>query len=600
MIPCQNSMPLNFQTSKDPKDLEKTALLIQQTHNITIPSVYMENLSQEKIELEIADFKSLFAMFGEIVDITIKGKIIIALYKSFIDAESFIRYLSDETNYIDDNKKNFKVRWFEYDKDMKYLTPEMENIFEKIHNENVSNIMDNKNNKFLTIMANGNKNKISNGINNNNLNNNINNNNNTNKNNSKPMNWKEECEKGNLMPGIIMLEQKRINVDDEVNSSNGNTLLHYAASFGFYNAIRALIEIYNADINKQNKLGYSPLYYIVNNNDTNIFNFQYFVKLKKIDLELCDKNNLNILIHSIITHFDYAFLFFSYHGLIEKYHGDIYENPLIYFSIIYNNKFALSYLLLKKNCDINATYFNKSAVLSDILINNKYTSITKFLVKYFNEEINLESISTCKKGLLNFPFYNIFNYELLNTLYFYKTNNFFNFFISLIKSHKTTFIQDPSKVLLDKKISNNEIGYKYKIVNLKFMIYDLILPRISKYIKIMIFFIYLCLLYFGTKEKIYFYFLYRKEKYIIIYKMLTSFLLLISFIYMFFSSEKVLSNDKEIESDIVNIINNGNVIDLPNIDEICSACGTRKNLNDSHCFKCKGCFSDRFFHSNLL
>ena len=35
--------------------------------------------------------------------------------------------------------------------------------------------MDNKNNKFLTIMANGNKNKISNGINNNNLNNNINN-----------------------------------------------------------------------------------------------------------------------------------------------------------------------------------------------------------------------------------------------------------------------------------------------------------------------------------------------------------------------------------------------------------------------------------------
>ena len=36
--------------------------------------------------------------------------------------------------------------------------------------------MDNKNNKFLTIMANGNKNKISNGINNNNLNNKINNN----------------------------------------------------------------------------------------------------------------------------------------------------------------------------------------------------------------------------------------------------------------------------------------------------------------------------------------------------------------------------------------------------------------------------------------
>lgn len=421
-----------------------------------------------------------------------------------------------------------------------------------------------------------------------------------NKNKSKPLYWREECLKSNLMPGILMLEQKKIKVDEEVNPSNGNTLLHYAASFGFYNAIRALIEIYNADINKQNKIGYSPLFYIVNNPDTNIFNFQYFVKLKKINFELVDTNHLNILVHSMITHFDYAFLYFSYHGLIEKYHGDIYENPLLYFSIIYNNKFALSYLLVKKNCDINATYFNKSANLSDILINNKYNSITKFLVKYFGEEINLESINTCKKGLLNFPFYNIFNYELLNTLYFFKTNKYFKFLLALIKSHKPKYNNDSSKTLLDDKLANDDIGYKYKIVNIKYMIYDLILPQISKSIKIILFFIYLCLLYFGTKEKIYFYFLYRKEKYILFYKMLTSFTLLILFIYMFFSSDKALSNDKEIESDIVNIINNGNVIDLPNIDEICPACSTRKDLTDSHCFKCKVCFSNRFFHSNLF
>ena len=126
----------------------------------------------------------------------------------------------------------------------------------------------------------------------------------------KPLNWKEECINSNLMPGIIMLENKKIKVDEEVNQSNGNTLLHYAASFGFYNAIRALVEIYNADINIQNKLGYSPLFYIINNKDPNIFNFQYLVKLKKINLELVDKNNLNILVHSIITQFHYAFFIF--------------------------------------------------------------------------------------------------------------------------------------------------------------------------------------------------------------------------------------------------------------------------------------------------
>ena len=417
---------------------------------------------------------------------------------------------------------------------------------------------------------------------------------------SQTLYWKEECMKSNLMPGMIMLEQKRINVDDEVNPTNGNTLLHYAASYGFYNAIRALTEIYNADINKQNKLGYSPLFYIVNNPDTNIFNFQYFVKLKKINFELTDINNLNVLVHSIITHFNYAFLYFSYHGLIEKYHGDIYENPLIYFSIIYNNKFTLSYLLLKKACDINVNYFNKSAVLSDILITNKYNSITKFLLKYFNEEIRLQSINTCKKGLLNFPYYNIFNYELLNTLYFFKTNNYFKFILALIKNHQPKFNNDSSKALLDDKLVNADYGYKYKIVNLKYMIYDLILPKIPKIVKIIAFFIYLCLLYFGTKEKIYFYFLYRNEIYVVFYKIITSFSLLILFIYMLFSSDKALSNDKEIESDIVNIINNGNVIDLPNIDEICPACSTRKNLNDSHCYRCKGCYSNRFFHSNLF
>ena len=41
------------------------------------------------------------------------------------------------------------------------------------------------------------------------------------------------------------------------------SLLHYAVNFGFYNVIFALVEIYHADINKHNKLGHTPFYYIV-------------------------------------------------------------------------------------------------------------------------------------------------------------------------------------------------------------------------------------------------------------------------------------------------------------------------------------------------
>ena len=425
-----------------------------------------------------------------------------------------------------------------------------------------------------------------------------------NKNKTEIIYWKEECIKGNLMPGIMMLEQKKINVDDEVSSTNGNTLLHYAANYGFYNVIRSLVEIYNSDINKQNKYGYTPFFYIVSNLDTNIFNFQYFVKLKNINYDIKDKNGLNILIHSILTDFYYAFLYFSYEGLIEKYNNEKNLNPIIYFSIINNNKFALAYLLLKKNCNINDTYYNNTAVLSDILITNKYSSITKFLIKYFNEEISLNTINTCKKGLLNFPFYNLFNYELLNTLYFYKTNNFFKFLIALFKKSETIYNNDTSKMLLDEKIVNKDIGYKYKIVNLKYMIYDLFLPSISPLIKSIIFLLYLCLFYFGTKNKIYFIFFINEytniNKYAIFYRTISFLLFYICFIWMFYSNDKILNKDKEIEPDIVNIINNGNVVDLPNISEICPACGVRNNLSDSHCFRCKGCFSNRFFHSNLF
>ena len=94
------------------------------------------------------------------------------------------------------------------------------------------------------------------------------------------INWREECIKGNLMPGILLLEQNKLLVNDIVNEENGNTLLHYAANFGFYNVIRTLIENFKADVNIQNKYGFTPLFLVVSNTSTNIFNFQYFIKTK--------------------------------------------------------------------------------------------------------------------------------------------------------------------------------------------------------------------------------------------------------------------------------------------------------------------------------
>ena len=420
------------------------------------------------------------------------------------------------------------------------------------------------------------------------------------------VNWREQCIKGNLMPGIMMLELKKINVDEIVNPENGNTLLHYAANYGFYNVLRALIEIYHADVNKQNYFGFTPLFYIVGNTDINIFNFQYFTKIKNINLNLEDRNGLNLLVHSIITNFHYAFLFFSCIGLIDNHKNDKYSNPLIYFAIVNNNKFALSYLLLNKKYNINDRYYSNTSVLSDILITNKNYSITKFLVKYFNQEINLSSIHTCKKSLLNFPFYNIFNYELLNTLYFYKTKNYFRFFLGIIKKFSPKFNRVSNQRLLEDNLVNNDIGYKYKMINLKYMFYDLILPNLSKSLKLFLFLLYISLFYFVSKRNIISYKIFNVEETInislIIYKILSIFFLYFWFVIMFNSKDKTSKNinNSDIESEIVNIIKNGNVINLPYINEICSSCGIKKSLKEEHCFRCKRCFKNKFFHSNLF
>ena len=423
------------------------------------------------------------------------------------------------------------------------------------------------------------------------------------------INWREECIKGNLMPGVLLLEQNKLLVNDIVNEENGNTLLHYAANFGFYNVIRTLIENFKADVNIQNKYGFTPLFLVVSNTSTNIFNFQYFIKTKKINYKLYDENNLNLLSHSIIANFHYAFLYFCSLDLIKNTKLDKYRNPLTYFAITNNNKFALTYLLLNHNYNINDMYYNNTSVLSDILITNKNNSITKFLVKYYNKEITLKSIHTCKKSILNFPFYNVYNYELLNTLYFYKTKSYFRFFIALIKRYKPKFNKCSNHRLLEDNLVNNDIGYRYKMVNIKYMIYDLILPNISNGILVLLFLIYISGFYFGTSQNFNF-LLNENINYLnIIYKSISFLLLYIWFIIMLNSSTKnilYLDNDireekkEKLLNEIKEVIENKNVKDLPYLEEICPACGIKKKLEETHCFRCDACFKYKYFHSNLF
>ena len=169
MMQSQSSKPINNKNIQDLHTAEKIELLIQQKYNITIPSLLFENLAFENMDFEINDLKSFYTQFGEIVDFSIKGKSSIVLFKTFFSADACREFLLNENNYKNNMKNNFLIRWFDYDKDKSNLPPEMENIFETIHNQNLSNIKDNK--QKVINMINTNKNRMNNPNNNNNINN---------------------------------------------------------------------------------------------------------------------------------------------------------------------------------------------------------------------------------------------------------------------------------------------------------------------------------------------------------------------------------------------------------------------------------------------
>lgn len=399
--------------------------------------------------------------------------------------------------------------------------------------------------------------------------------------------WKLEALHGNFMPAILMLEQNRINVNDVVDPNTGNTLLHLAGQFSFYNVMRVLLEKFNADINIKNKSGYSLLFYIVGNTERNIINFSYIIKNKSIEIDTSDVNGLNPLVHSIITKFHFPFLYFVKKGLLEK-HKDKFNNPLTYFAIVNDNKFGFKYLVFNKKIDINLKYFNGTQSLGDTLIMNKYNSITKFIAKYLYNEVSLSSIESCRKNLLCFNNVNIYNYELLNTLYYYKTKNYLGFIKSIIKKH------DPEK---DKKNNINELGYLYKDINIRFMINKLIYPNLSGFIKILLFFFFYTFLYQISNEKN------EKIKNNYFYDSISIIMFYTTFLFLFSANTKKFPEKKtdnqilesEIEKNIGDTPEN-----LPDILEICPTCGNIKELSTIHCYRCGCCISNKIFHSNLF
>ena len=406
------------------------------------------------------------------------------------------------------------------------------------------------------------------------------------------INWIDELYGKNFMPAIILIEKGIISANVIINQSTGDTILHCACYAGFYNIIRLLIEKFNADINIQNYYGQTPLHILCTNYEKNIYIFSYLIKNENILISILDYSNISPFIYSIINNFHFAFLYFVTQDCFDITYHDQYKNSLLYYAIVNNNKFVLQFLLSNffDVINISEKYYNGTSDLCDVLITNKNNQITKFLMKYYWYELSFESLQDCKKNIIHFPFYNKFNYELINTTYFYKTGNTKLFLLSLFKTHHN-FKPTSNKRLFTAYMTNNNITYKYKFYNLKFLIYELILPNYNGFLKVILFLFYLLFTIFLNTN-----FLDGYRDINLLISLLVSFILFCS---LFFVGEKIIHRDKNLLNKVKNALLN-KITDLPSIDETCPSCLIVKTKNEIHCHQCKTCFKNLYFHSNFF
>ena len=172
-----NEIIAHNNTIQEPLLSEKIELKIQKQNNITIPSIIFEYLSPENEIFELEDLKKFFNHFGEVLNITIIDKKSIILFKTFFIANICKEFLEKEACFKENMKKNFSVRWFDFEKDESLLPQKIKPIFNEINKNNIINI---KRNSVDNNIVNNQNNNTNNSNNNNigikmNMNMNINN-----------------------------------------------------------------------------------------------------------------------------------------------------------------------------------------------------------------------------------------------------------------------------------------------------------------------------------------------------------------------------------------------------------------------------------------
>lgn len=443
----------------------------------------------------------------------------------------------------------------------------------------------------------------------------------------KTYDYKSEAIKGNFMPSIIKLEKQEAKINEVICSETGNTLLHLAVNYSFYNVIRTYIKLFKADINIRNLSLQTPLHLNCKNVLKDAIVLSYLITNPSINIEAEDQTGLRAIDYAVINNFNIGFLFLIAKGT-DLIKTDQMGNGLIYYGLVNDNKFVVSFLYTHlPTYAINATFYDQQVSLSDVLITNKNSSICKLICKYYFDVVEKEKIESCTRFISEFSFYSRFNYELLNTMLFFKQGNNASFLNGLFPlmccclrkkvkyyhSNNNNYKSNGLDTSVNRQIYynncekavNNDICYDNVFYNLKIYFYYYLLKKYPK-IHLSIFFSYIILLYTVKPFTVC-----DIKDWVAIVSLCTMITLtIISMIGIFFKwhHDSIFVKEKHSYRDSANNVFNSlltilqkNQLGLfPTEETICEICLIHKDKSTNHCRQCNRCVRQFYFHSLLF
>lgn len=143
---------INKEKRIDQQMLSQIETIIQQQFQITVPALVFEykpmSNGKEFTGWDYEDLYEFFSHFGEIDLLEIYGRVALILFKTFIDAYTSREFLLNTTNFKENERNNFSVRWYNQD-DEYYITDSLRNKLRKYTpSRTVENINSNTNDSF--------------------------------------------------------------------------------------------------------------------------------------------------------------------------------------------------------------------------------------------------------------------------------------------------------------------------------------------------------------------------------------------------------------------------------------------------------------------